>query len=73
MKMYAQFYTTGVMTGEPIEACGDRAVLILDARYKFTKYIVTCKRHAKKHGFIGYKFVKADRFIQTDPTDITLV
>ena len=31
--LYAQFYEKGAVTGQPVEACGDRSVIILDKRF----------------------------------------
>lgn len=62
MKLYAQFFNKGVMTGEPVEACGVDGVMVLDARYNTMAHYAKVKRHAKKHGYIGFQFVKATRF-----------
>lgn len=62
---FAQFYTlsTGYIEGtvppqygdrKPIEACGDRAVLVLDARRNLENEVAEVAEVCKKRGFIGF-------------------
>lgn len=66
MKVYAQFYNNSVKwngnESRVIEACGDRAVLILDANDCTYDHHRIAEDWAIKHGFIAYKIVWSSTF-----------
>jgi hypothetical protein len=66
MKVFAQFWQMSVAWGDnpskPIEACGDRAVIILDGRNSSDAWHAIAANEAKKRGYIGYTIHKGDRF-----------
>lgn len=73
MKAFAQFYqlSTGYVAGtippvfeeahkKPIEACGDRGVIILDARLSLSNMREIAETEAHKRGYIGYSLHRGD-------------
>ena len=73
--LFAQFYQYGAVTGAPIEACGDRAVIILDGRERADSHRLIAAHEAKKRGFIGYSILKGATFCRDvhTITPLTLV
>lgn len=77
--IYAQFYTesTGYVPGTMppsfdgpkrlIEACGDRAVIILDGRERTHAHHLIAEREAVKRGFMAYSLHKGVSFTNSDP------
>ena len=78
MKTFAIFYhmSTGYVEGscsprfedshkKPIEACGDRAYLRIDARLSLGKAQDIAREWAEKHKFVGYKIVRGERLQDT--------
>ena len=65
---YVQFYNLSVSgywnnhTSEPIEACGDRGVVILDGRESKDSHIAIAESECAKRGYIGYSLHKGDSF-----------
>lgn len=59
---YARFFTLGVLTGEPIKAIGDRAIIILDGRESESDRHAIAKREAIERRYIGYQLRKGERF-----------
>ena len=72
---YAQFYqmSTGYVEGtvpprfdaahkKPIEACGDRAVVIIDARLTPTNAAKIAREECIKRGFVGYRIFEGRSF-----------
>lgn len=55
---FACFYQNPVNYGQkdlsPIEACGDRAVLILDGRNSAQTHVDIARVECKKRGYIGF-------------------
>ena len=64
---YAQFLQRGAMTGEPIEACGDRAVIILDGRESKNTMHGFAESECNKRGYIGWQLFKGDTFTRSKP------
>lgn len=66
MKAFAQFFelSTGWPNGkpEPVHACGDRAVIVLDGRNTSDAWHAIAADEAKKRGYIGYTIHKGERF-----------
>jgi hypothetical protein len=67
MKYYAQFYQKGVMSGNTIEACGDRSVIILDGRMSRQSMGEIAAKECAKRGFIAWRVFKGDRFDSANP------
>lgn len=57
---FASFYQASVMTGEPIEACGDRSVIILDGRQHAADHHRIAAQTARERGYIGYSLHKGE-------------
>lgn len=70
---WIQFYhlSTGYIAGtippqfgepKPIEACGDRSVIIIDARRRVDEHHRIATVEGKKRGYIGYTLNSGERF-----------
>lgn len=64
--IFAQFYQTCWFTGLPIEACGDRSVIILDGRHTLADNISMAKEECKKRGYIGYIICRGETFTRSN-------
>ena len=77
---YVQFYTrsTGYVEGSipprfdealklPIEACGDRGVMIVDASIRPSKVAAIAASEAVKRGYIGYRVFQGRTFTDAKP------
>ena len=55
---FACFYQNPVNHGQsdlsPIEACGDRAVIILDGRERATTNVTIARLECEKRGYLGF-------------------
>lgn len=60
--IFAQFYQKGVVTGKLIEACGDRAVIILDGRRSLRFNTAVAAENCAARGYIGYTLFQGDSF-----------
>jgi hypothetical protein len=73
--LFAQFYqlSTGYVPGSvpprfddaykmPIEACGDRAVIVLDARHSNATNDNIARNECEKRGYIGYQIFRGETF-----------
>ena len=65
--IWAEFYRKSVISDEFIPACGDRAALILDGRERFESRFTYCKAWAAKHGFVGFRLMRGDSFMRSNP------
>jgi hypothetical protein len=78
--IYAQFYTmsTGYVAEtipprfddahkRPIEACGDRGIVFIDARLKPETIGEIARRECEKRGYIGYRIYKGARLDDAKP------
>lgn len=59
--IYAQFYHYG-LTGDLVEACGDRAVVIIDARLKPRTVGEIAADECKKRGYVAWAIFKGESF-----------
>lgn len=59
--IYAQFYHYG-LDGNLVEACGDRAVVILDARFKPVANGDIATNECKKRGYDAWAIFKGESF-----------
>lgn len=66
---FAQFYQLPVNHGQsdlsPIEACGDRSVIILDGRETLPSMHDTSLIECMKRGYIGFSIHKGDSFTRS--------
>jgi hypothetical protein len=65
--IYVQFYQKGVMTGDTIEACGDRSVVVLDGRCTRDWLMDIATDECEKRGFIAWRLFKGDSFTRSTP------
>lgn len=69
--IYAQFYQMSVpgdwnnFVSKPIEACGDRAVLILDGRNSMPTHQMNAQLIGRQRGYVGYTLNKGDSFTRS--------
>jgi len=59
--IYAQFYHYG-LSGNLVEACGDRSVVIIDARLKSRTIGEIAAKECKKRGYIAWAIFKGESF-----------
>lgn len=62
--IYAQFYHYGLY-GNLVEACGDRAVVILDARFKPAANGDIAAHECKKRGYDAWAIFKGESFMNS--------
>jgi len=67
MKIWADFYHYGCVSGDPISACGSDATIRLDARLQQSKHIKFARDWALKHGYIGFKLIRGSHLLQAKP------
>lgn len=71
--IFAQFWQMPVAgpwnndKSEPIEACGDRAVIILDGRSSLETHKEIAEITCRQRGFIGYTLHKGESFTRSNP------
>ena len=65
--IYVQFYQRGVITGETIEACGDRAVIILDGRCSHKWMGDIAALECKHRGYVAWRIFKGESFTRSAP------
>ena len=67
--LFATFYQHPVNYGQadlsPIEACGDRAVIILDGRSKQADHVAIAHNECVKRGYVGFALHKGDTFTRS--------
>ena len=58
--LFAQFYQKSALNNNLIEACGDRAVIILDDRFleSFNSYVA--KEECQKRGYLAYQLFRGE-------------
>jgi hypothetical protein len=44
----------------PIEACGDRSIIIMDGRVNLMTTIITARVECKKRGYIGFSIYRGE-------------
>ena len=66
---FAAFYQHPVNYGQsdlsPIEACGDRAVIILDGRNGHSDRVAIAARECAKRGYIGFSLHMGETFTRS--------
>lgn len=64
---FAQFFRRGVITGDLIEAVGDRSVIILDGRESLGAHHDIAADECSKRGFAAYQIRKGESFTNYTP------
>jgi hypothetical protein len=63
---FASFYQNPVNYGQPdlspVEACGDRATIILDGRSKPHTHVYIARRECIKRGYVGFTLHMGETF-----------
>lgn len=60
---FVQFYgRSAVNPAEVIEACGDRAVIVLDARESFSRQLDYCESQCRLRGYVGFSVHAGESF-----------
>lgn len=57
MTRYIEFWHKGVMTGEPIPACGSDSFAYLDGRLSLENQKREAAKIARQRGYIGYRIM----------------
>ncbi len=65
--IYAQFYQRGVITGNIIEACGDRSVIVLDGRNAPSTLGAIAESECKRRGFVAWRIFRGESFTRSAP------
>ena len=69
--IYAQFYQRPVNYGQPdlplIEACGDRSVVIIDARLSRANIGRIAAAECTKRGYLAWRIFKGEAFTRSQP------
>jgi len=64
---YVQFFQKSANSDAPIEACGDRSVVILDGRGSRFDHNCIAVYECAKRGYIGWQLFKGDTFTRSSP------
>lgn len=71
--LYAQFYQKAAWplgNEKPIEAIGDRSVIILDGRFSLATNVSIAAGECRKRGYIAYAIFRGDNFNRASATVI---
>lgn len=72
--IFATFYHKSAISNQLIEACGDRAVIVLDGRNTMSGRIALAKDECAKRGYLGYVLHCGDTFTRSKPiTSLQLI
>ena len=63
--LFAQFYQKSALGPELIESCGDRAVVIYDARCKQESTLSDASTECKKRGYVAFALFHGDTFTRS--------
>jgi hypothetical protein len=64
MATYAQFYQKGLLSGEPIEACGDRSIVRLDGRQSQLTHEYIAEQECRKRDYIAWALIKGESLLR---------
>lgn len=67
---YVQFFQNSVWgpdKGKPMEATGDRSVVILDGRESIGAQLIFSRAECAKRGYVGFQLFKGDAFSRSEP------
>lgn len=72
--LFAQFWQPSAIDQTKIvEACGDRAVIILDARFNQKANMQLSESECAKRGYTAYQWHKGDSFTRSTPQGPVIV
>lgn len=60
--LYAQFSQKSAISDDIVEACGDRAVIILDARHSMVHNASIARAECIKRGYKGFTLYRGEAF-----------
>lgn len=60
--IYAQFYQKSAVSDELVEACGDRGVIVVDARQCMGVMKDLARYSCKQRGYRAFKLIQAENF-----------
>ena len=63
--IYAQFYQKSAISDETIEACGDRAVVIIDGRLNAQNIGAIAAHECEKRGYLAWAIYKGENFTRS--------
>lgn len=64
--LFAQFYQYGVISKDKlIEACGDRAVIVYDARVRRETTVDDAKKECARRGYSAFALFHGDTFTRS--------
>jgi hypothetical protein len=64
MATYAQFYRKGLLSGEPIEACGDRSIVRLDGRQSQLTHEYIAEQECRKRDYIAWALIRGESLLR---------
>ena len=67
MATYTQFFTKGVMSDEPIEACGDRGIVRLDGRMSQHSQELLSEQECRRRGYVAWQIIKGPSLLRAVP------
>lgn len=65
--IHAQFFQKSAISDDVIEACGDRAVIILDGRHNLHTNHGIASTECAKRGYLGYQLRIGENFTRSMP------
>ena len=65
--LYAQFFHKSAVGPELVEACGDRAVIVLDARERSDTHDTIARQECAKRGYLAFQLNRGDTFTRSVP------
>lgn len=65
--LFASFYQKSAISDDLIEACGDRSVIILDARLSPSTNGYIAASECEKRGYVAWRINKGDTFTRSSP------
>ena len=65
--LYVQFFQKSAISNDVIEACGDRSVIVYDARSPVSSHEADAKVECAKRGYVGFQFFKGETFTRSAP------
>jgi hypothetical protein len=68
--LYVQFFQKSAISDNLVEACGTRAVVILDARHTQHRNAVIAGEQCKHRGYLAWQFNRGESFTRATPFGI---
>ena len=64
MQVYIDFFHKSAISEELISACGDRAIIRVDARKKSWRWHAIAQEEGRKRGYPAYQIIMGDSLLQ---------